>query len=221
MAQIGANAPRPRIEPCVGIDGAPCPHKKGVVVRGAGPARCPDCTLAQGRIRQAGKARKATPAKVDDQALLDRIARATPPGRDVVDGVLEAEEEEQDRCESCSEPATHVTADDVDLCEACYRDLQKESSPMPVEVKPLRAKELAKAPAAKRRRGPGIRLTTPAPSYKPGTRQPDPPPAKVTGEQPWWARAKPGEMTKTAHEERERMQNSKAAKQVSGDRIIE
>lgn len=203
----------PRIQPCVGIDGAPCPQQKGVVVRGTGVARCPDCTLAHGRIRQAGKARKATPAKVDDAALLDRINRVRPPGYDVVDGVLEAEDEEQDRCESCGEPATHVTADDVDLCEACYRDLQKESSTMPVEVKPLRAKDLARAPAPKKRGRPF--------TFKPGTRQPAPPPAKVTGELPWWARAKPGEMTTTAKQERERMQNSKEAKQVPGTRIID
>lgn len=194
MAQLGADTPAPRIRPCAGIDGAPCPQQKGVVVRGTGVARCPDCTLAQGRIRQAGKARKATPAKVDDAALLDRINRVRPPGYDVVDGVLESDEDEiPDGSEG----------DNVeDVLE---------------EIKPQRAKQLAKPP---KKRGRGA---TPFhnQSFKPGTRQPAPPPAKPTGELPWWARAKPGEMTTTAKQERERMQNSKEAKQVPGTRIID
>lgn len=123
-----------------------------MVVRGTGVARCPDCTLAQGRIRQAGKARKATD----------------------VEDVLE-------------------------------------------EIKPLRAKALDKPP---KKRGRGATPFNNQP-FKPGTRQPAPPPAKVTGELPWWARAKPGEMTTTAKQERERMQNSKEAKQVPGTRIID
>jgi len=51
---------------------------------------------------------------------------------------------------------------------------------------------------------------------KPGTRQPAAT-AKVTGELPWWAKAKPGEMTKTAEEQRERMQASKEGRRATAD----
>lgn len=54
------------------------------------------------------------------------------------------------------------------------------------------------------------------PAYKPGTRQAAPTPAKATNELPWWAKAKPGEMTAAAEQHRERMSGSKAAKWVSG-----
>lgn len=188
MAQVGATAPRPRIEPCIGIDGAPCPQKKGVVVRNGQPARCPDCKLAHGRIRQAGKARKAMPAKVDDQALLERIARSTPPGYDVVDGVLDAEHEIPDGSEDMG-------------------DVVEERDELE-ETKPLRAKDLAKAPAPKPR-------PTTFNQFKPGTRQ-LPKPEKVTGERNWWETAKPGEMTKTAKEQQPRMSSHKEAKRVRG-----
>lgn len=80
------------------------------------------------------------------------------------------------------------------------------------EIKPQRAKQLT-TPPKKRGRG-----ATPFhnQSFKPGTRQPAPPPAQVTGELPWWARAKPGEMTETAKREQTRMSSHKEAKRVPG-----
>lgn len=54
------------------------------------------------------------------------------------------------------------------------------------------------------------------PAVTPAHRQPPPPQRTKVGEPPWWARAKPGEMTKTAEAERERMEQSKVAKSVMG-----
>lgn len=53
-------------------------------------------------------------------------------------------------------------------------------------------------------------------TFKPGTRQPAKQPDVVTGELPWWATTKRGEMTKTAEHEQARMSGSKVAKRVSG-----
>jgi hypothetical protein len=47
-----------------------------------------------------------------------------------------------------------------------------------------------------------------ATAYKPGTRQAPPPPAKATGELPWWATARRGEMEKAAAAEQDRMKKS-------------
>lgn len=46
-------------------------------------------------------------------------------------------------------------------------------------------------------------------TFKPGPRQPAPKPAVATGEPPWWAKVKPGEMTKAAEAEQARMRSSK------------
>lgn len=56
----------------------------------------------------------------------------------------------------------------------------------------------------------------PGTSFKPGHRVPQPTTAKASGEPPWWAKAKPGEMTATAQAERERMEKNKIAKSVTG-----
>lgn len=47
----------------------------------------------------------------------------------------------------------------------------------------------------------------------PGTRQPAPA-SVATGERPWWATAKPGEMTKAAGEQQDRMKASREAKRL-------
>jgi hypothetical protein len=94
------------------------------------------------------------------------------------------DDETETVCANCGDPATRITDDDVELCAACFAAVPRESVPRPVAVG----------------------------DYKPGTRQPAAAPAKVTGEPPWWAKTKPGEMTKTAEEHRQRMASSKEAK---------
>lgn len=53
-------------------------------------------------------------------------------------------------------------------------------------------------------------------TFKPGTRPPAPPAPATSSPRNWWETAKPGEMTKTAEQERPRMQGSKQAKRVTG-----
>lgn len=53
-------------------------------------------------------------------------------------------------------------------------------------------------------------------AFKPALRQPAPKKEYPTGELPWWAKTKPGEMTKTAEAEKYRMATSREAKRVSG-----
>lgn len=52
--------------------------------------------------------------------------------------------------------------------------------------------------------------------YKPGTRNIEKTTAKSTGELPWWAKTKPGEMTAAAEHELPRMKASKEAKRLNG-----
>lgn len=89
-----------------------------------------------------------------------------------------------------------------------YKDRQAiEAGEDPFDVDDADLDERPVAPSAAVREKP----------FKPGTRQPAPV-VKTSGES-WWTKARPGEMTKTASEHRERMQGSNEAKKVDGGKI--
>jgi len=60
----------------------------------------------------------------------------------------------------------------------------------------------------------------PRPPFKAGTRQPAKADSKPTGDLPWWARVKPGEMTKVATEKADEMSKSHQGQQLKSDRNL-
>lgn len=57
-------------------------------------------------------------------------------------------------------------------------------------------------------------------AFKPGTRQAAKAPDRVTGERPWWAEAKPGELTAAAETRQREMSNSAVGRQLKNDRNL-
>lgn len=45
-------------------------------------------------------------------------------------------EPETSKCESCDQPATRTTADDIEVCEACYRAIPVQQGPRPIRREP-------------------------------------------------------------------------------------
>lgn len=115
--------------------------------------------------------------RAEDQRRLDRIRTATPPAT-TLDGQLQRMRDRNRALEAGDPVPDEDGGEDetaaVDELEDVLEDVDARDDETVIEVAP--------AP----------------PRMKPGHRQPARPPDRVTGERPWWARTKPGELTRAA-----------------------